>query len=138
MYCLLMMGLGLLSFSLYAGLQYLHLRRHGIIVTAKVIPLSGKPRESHEERKRVRYGKEPRLHHFGLVVRYSPPDDEPVDLDVSTGRQLGLRPGDKVQVLFNPAKPTSACFPDENLLVGPILLGIIGLAVTGLGLYAVG
>lgn len=149
MYCLLLMGLGLLSFVLYTWLQHLHLRRHGIRVLAEVISHSGSPQGSRKERGRSASNpergrsvssREPRrTDYLGLVVLYSPPDGRATELGVATGRPLSnFKPGEKVQVLFNPDKPSAlAVFPDENVMIGPIILGIIGLVITVLGICVI-
>ena len=45
-----------------------------------------------------------------------------------------LKLGDTVEVLFNPQRPESAVMPGENLWVGLILVGVIGLLLTGVAL----
>jgi len=65
-----------------------------------------------------------------LLVRYEPPEGQAVELGVATRRPMSsFKLGDKVEVLFNPAKPDLAVFPDENVMVGPMLVAGMGLFI---------
>ncbi|HZI05706.1 MAG TPA: DUF3592 domain-containing protein [Archangium sp.] len=67
---------------------------------------------------------------YGLLVRYEPPEGQAVELGVATRRPMSsFKLGDKVEVLFNPAKPDLAVFPDENVMVGPMLVAGMGLFI---------
>lgn len=127
MYCPLMMGLGLMAFALFAWLQHLYMRHHGILVVAEVV---GGPGATKAKGKGAR-GKGPRRKDwYGLLVRYEPPEGQSEELGVATRRPMSsFKPGDKVEVLFNPSKPDLAVFPDENVMVGPMLVAGMGLLI---------
>jgi hypothetical protein len=119
MYCLLMMGLGLMAFAGYTWVPVVLLRRNGQRVTAEVL---GPSRETTYE----------------LTVRYRPLDEEPLELRVFTARWSHFKPGQPIQIIYNPAKPKAkAILPEENLTAGPMLLSIVGFIVTCLGLSVV-
>lgn len=114
MYCLVMMGLGLLAFAVYSWVPVALLRRNGQRVTAEVIGVSTDE----------------------LTVRYRPPDEEPLELRVfSSGQGARVKVGQHIQVIYNPAKPEAkAIRPEDNLTVGPMVLFVVGFLVTCLGL----
>ncbi|MFY0524407.1 DUF3592 domain-containing protein [Archangium gephyra] len=127
MYCPLLMGLGLIAFALFAWLQHLYMRHHGILVVAEVV---GGTMTKRARGKGAKVKAPRRKDWYGLLVRYQPPDGEAVELGVATRRPMSsFNPGDKVEVLFNPAKPDLAVFPDENVMVGPMLLAGMGLFI---------
>jgi hypothetical protein len=128
MYCPLMMGLGLLAFAVYCWVQVDLLRHNGQKVTAEVIGKPGGP---------IHRGKKARQEiTYELIVRYRPPDEEPLELRVATRNGASFEHGQRIQVIYNPAKPEArAILPEENLSVGPLLVFILGLIVTCFGLY---
>ncbi|WP_346729745.1 DUF3592 domain-containing protein [Corallococcus exiguus] len=61
----------------------------------------------------------------------SRPEDggEVLEIGLSTGNASKFKYGDMVQVLYNPKQPRHVVLPGENLWVGLIILGTIGLVV---------
>jgi hypothetical protein len=130
MYCLAMIGLGMMAFAVYSWVPVELLLRNGQRVTAEVIGIPGgfidRDRNTRQERTDE------------LIVRYRPPDEEPLELSVWTAFGGRFKPGQQLQIIYNPANPKAkAILPEENLTLGPKIFLIMGFLVTCLGLSMV-
>ena len=136
MYCLLVPGLALLAFSLFTWVKVVNFRRNAQLVTAEVCWLAGGAEFAHYFKKKnmadaMRDKEFVRRHRYGLFVRIRPPDGEPLERGLTTGRPLTqFKHGDQVQVLFNPNQSEYVLLPDENMGLGPFLVGFMGLILT--------
>ncbi|QRN94901.1 hypothetical protein JRI60_38230 [Archangium violaceum] len=142
-YCMMVPGLAILSFVAYYGMKLAGFLRGARKVTGKV---SWLPRGKDFARVREKKGgmamlrdeELMRRYRFMLWVRIRPPDgEEPVEIGlVTSGYTLSreLEHGDELEVLYNPERPEAVYLPGENKWIGLILVGIMGLILTGFAL----
>ncbi|RKH56423.1 hypothetical protein D7W81_33920 [Corallococcus aberystwythensis] len=75
---------------------------------------------------------------FGLWVLIRPPDEEPLEIGIHTGRAGLFKHGDTLEVLYNPKQPQHVFLAGENPWVGLVILGVIGLVVLWALIFAGG
>ncbi|NNC20247.1 DUF3592 domain-containing protein [Corallococcus exiguus] len=137
LFCMFAPGVLILAFVAYQSMKLVRFQRGAFLLPAEVSWVAGgEDFEYHfkegNELARLRDKEFRRRHMFQLWVLIRPEDGgEPLEIGLSTGKASKFKHGDRVQVLYNPKQPRHAVLPGENLWVGLIILGTIGLVVLG-------
>lgn len=142
MYCLLIPGLSILAFVAYQSMKLMRFQDSARKVKARVSWLpGGKEFEHHYKRKdgvaMLRDKEFVRRHKYALWVTIPQPDGEFVECGLTGGRNLKLKHGDTLEVLYSPLQPESVSLPGEDLGSGLIVVGVFGFILTVLAYIAV-
>ncbi|MBN8472414.1 DUF3592 domain-containing protein [Corallococcus exiguus] len=130
--CMFAPGVLVLAFVAFQSMRLVLFQRGAFRVPAEVIwvhPEAHYASTSKRDRKRARLRDEEfqRRYLFLLWVLVRPPDEEPVEIGLRTGKAYKFNHGDMLEVLYNPKQPGHVMLPGENNWVGLIIVGAMGL-----------
>ncbi|MGE6757326.1 hypothetical protein ACQKGO_04865 [Corallococcus interemptor] len=133
--CTFMPGVLILAFVAYQSLKLARFQRGAFRLSAEVCwVVGGEDFAPHFKRgdrlEMVRDEEFRRRHMYGLWVLIRPDDGgDLLEIGLHTGKALNLKPGDTLEVLYNPEQPRHVVLPGENLWLGLGMLGAFGIFI---------
>lgn len=138
MYCLLIPGLVILAFVAYQAIKMVRFYDGAQLVKAEVSWVPGEQHAHHFKKKdaaaMLRDKEFMRRHKYVLWVYVPEIDGQKVEAGLA-GRGPDVRHpfprrGDPLEVLYNPKRPEFVLLQRENMWIGLVLVGIIGVIFT--------